>query len=519
MSRRNLTVVRTLAAVLASTAVGVALFPLHPRSFAGAATPLTSTPRAGGARILVEAVVARAVVTRDEVSLSGEVQPSHTATVASEVANRVLSRPVSQGDGVARGALLLTLDTDAARVGLRQAVDARAQTVAARRLAETDYARAAVETAAAREQARAQVGQALAGSRAAHAEYARALAGERKARAFTRPQELDAAETALSQARTDEDLARIEYNRYAGLVREGAASQQSLDQRRAALDGAVDRRRAAEQALSLAQEGARQEDRDDAAAQVEAAAAQRDAADRQIDVARAGLAIAGTRNVRLAVLRRQIESLRAQEAQAADAVRQARIALDRRSIRAPFAGRVLATLADTGDMTVAGAPVIRLGRIDPVKVAFTVPEAVRPALRLGQAVTIRCNALPGTPFAGRITALGFQADPRSRAFPIEVTVRNPREALLPGMVARVRLPAGDARTRVVVPASAVTADGGSPCVYVLLDGKAFRRSVTLGEPHGDDVEIRAGVASGDRLAATPQRLSDGVSVRDAGERP
>ncbi len=464
--------------------------------------------------LLVDAVTVQERAVQEESLISGQIQPIHIATVAAEVANRIVTRPIEQGQRVAQGGLLATLDSEAAKTALAQAQDGLAQAAAARAQAEADYTRAMVETDAARQQAQAGVEQALAEERRARAGVTQADAGVRKSHSFTRAQEMQQAEEALSQARTDERLAKIECDRYTYLVSRGATAQQTLDHAQATLEGAVARRVSAEQAVSLAQEGARREDQEAAKAQADAAAAQADSAARQVDSARAALRIANTRDTRLVVLRRQIDGLRAQEAAAADAVRQARIALDRRAIRAPFTGRVLATLADAGELTAPGTPIARLGEIDRVKATFAVPEALRPGLAVGQKVALTTDALPNRTFFGRISTLGFQADPKSRAFPIEVTVPNADEALLPNMVARLRLPFGHAVTHLLIPASAIVGDGGTTYVFALQGGRAHRRDVRLGAPVGDRVEITDGLKPGDRIATTPQRLSENAEIRE-----
>ncbi len=469
--------------------------------------------KAAGPTLLVEAVPVRAQQVQDENALSGQVEPYHTATVAAEAAERILSRPIQRGDRVEQGAVIVSLYADTAVTALSQARNACAQATAARRQAEADYRRAVVETGASRQQARAQVNQALADQDRARAQAAQATAGERKTRSYTRQQEMRQAEDALTQARTDERLARIELDRQTYLVREGASPQDALDRARAAYDSAVARRQSAEQSVSLAKEGARQEDRDTASAQVAAAQAQVASAAQQVEQARAALRIADTRDMRLESLRQQIDGLRAQERQARDTVRQAEIALEKRTIRAPFTGRVLSTQADVGDMTGVGAPIAQLGDIRRVKVMFAVPEATRPALRQGQPVTIQTAAIPGRRFAGQITALGYQADVKSRAFPIEVTVDNPDEALLPNMVARLALPVGRASARILIPGSAITAGGEATYVFVLEAGRARRQEVTLGAPLGSEVEVLRGLKAGERIAATPQRLSDGAKIR------
>ena len=466
-------------------------------------------------RLLVEAVTARMETGTAESEISGQAEPYRTATIASEVANRILSRPVRQGDYVATGAVLAQLDSASAQTALQQAEDALGQARAARQQAETDYIRALVETDANRQSARAQVRQAQADARKANAQVSQAAAGERKTRSYTRTQELRQAEDALTQARSDEKLAKIEYDRYVYLVKEGAAPQQTLDRTQTTLENAIAHRQSAEQALSLAKEGARTEDRDAANAQVQAADAQAASAGQQVEAAQAALRIANTRATRLAVIRRQIDGLKAQEAQAADAVRQSRILLDRHTIRAPFAGRVLAALADVGDLLAPGTPVLRMGETRRVKAVFAVPEAVRPTLHRGQAMVLMADALKNRTFSGTLTALGYQADPKTRAFPIEITVASPDEALLPSMVIRMRLASGTTLHHVLIPASGVASDGVNAYVYVLHDGTAQKREVWLGAPVGSAVEIVRGLSAGEKIAATPQRLSDGANIQIA----
>jgi RND family efflux transporter MFP subunit len=472
------------------------------------------TTKAGIApTLLVDGVTVRTLAVQEENTLSGQVEPYRTATVASEVAERILNRPIQRGDRVEKGTPLALLYAESAQTALSQARNALVQATAARRQAETDYERAVVETDANRQQAGAQVQQALADQQRASAGVTQAQAGERKTLSYTRQQELHQSEDALTQARTDERLAGIELKRQLYLVHEGASPQDALDRAQATYDSAVARRQSAEQSVSLAKEGARQEDRDTAGAQVSGAQAQVASAAHQVEEARAGLRIAETRDTRLASIRRQIDGLRAQEAQASDAVQQAEIALEKRTIRAPFSGRVLATLADVGDLMNPGTPIARLGETRRVKVTFAVPEASRLALRQGHQVAIRADAIPARTFNGRITALGFQADPKTRAFPIEVTIDNPDETLLPNMVARIPLSVGATARRVLIPASAVAAGPNGTSVFVLADGRARQQRVTLGAPYGDDVEVTAGLRGNERIAATPQRVSDGAHIQ------
>ncbi len=506
--------------IVVVTAIAIGRLVVRAQSHANLQAGATQTASSeasdtGGPILLVDVIEVRKVSVQQTNGLIGQVEPYRTATVAAEVADRIVSRPIQRGDRVVQGGLLVSLTAETAQTGVLQATHLLDQATAARRQAETDYPRTVIETDANRQQASAQVAQALADQDRAKAQVVQAAAGERRTLTLTRQQEQHQAEDALAQTRAEERLAKIQRDRQVYLVREGAAARDALDRAQATFDTAVARRQSAEQAVSLAKEGARQEDRDSAGALLTAAQAHAASAAHQVEQARAALRFADTGDTRLAAARRQIEGLRAQEKQAVDGVRQAQITLTKHSVRAPFNGRVLTTMADVGDMLNPGAPLALIGEIARVKATFAVPELSRSALRLNQPVMITVDALPNHHFRGRISALTYQADAKTRSFPIEVTVANPEEALLPNMVARLNLPVGGAAQRLLIPASAVLGDssGGGLCVFVLEKGRARRQEVRLGTPYADYVEVTAGLTGGEQIAAAPQRLSDGVAVR------
>jgi RND family efflux transporter MFP subunit len=463
--------------------------------------------------ILVDGFRAQFREVQDSCTISGQIEPMHAATISSEVPDRVVARPVQRGDKVTSGQPIALLFSGSAEASRSQAVGALEQAEAAVRQAEAQYKQAVVETASNVESAGAQVDAALADERRARADEAQALAGQRKTARFTRQQELLQAQAALSEARTQENLARTERDRNGNLAREGAVSIQTFDRAQAAFESAESRRVSAEQAVSLAMEGARKEDRDSAEASVQAAKAQVASAQQRVQEARAVLKSAQTRDLRLAEIRTQIEGLQAQQAQAAQNVRQAEIALAKHTVRAPFTGRVLETVVDVGDMVAVGSPVAKIGRIDRVKATFSAPEAIRPSLELGSNFGVTADALGARQFRGRITALGFQADAHTREFPLEITIDNRQERLLPNMVARISLPWSAKIKRLVVPFESVMADpDGTSSVFVISQGRAHRREVRTGVLTSGSVEIASGLAVGETIARTPQRLSDGALV-------
>ncbi|MBB6052674.1 efflux RND transporter periplasmic adaptor subunit [Armatimonas rosea] len=479
----------------------------------GCARSTAQAPPSPLGGIPVESITAQLQLSQAKVQLSGQVEPYRIATVSSEVAARLTALPITVGARVGVGGLLAQLDSGVATATLHEAEAGLRQSRAARSQAEAEYARAVVETAAAQQAAHAQLAQAEAGEKGATAQATQAAEGERKARSATRAQELLQAVAALAQAQADDRLATKERDRVAVLLSEGVVGQQALDRAQAAQEAAAARKSAAEQGLSLAREGARDEDIRSAAAGVAQASAGVASFQAQKDAARAQLRVAATRPARLESIRRQIEGLKAQEARAAASVEQARLLVLKHRVVAPFAGRVLAKLTESGQTLAPGSPIARLGELSRVKAVFAVPEAARLALRPGQRVPLTADALPGKRFTGVIETVGYQADPRTRAFAVEVRVENPQEALLPNMVVRLALDAAPTTTKAVfIPLSAVATDGSRSYVFLLKSGKAQRKDIVTGPVQGERVLVQAGLVGGETLAATPQRLTDGVAV-------
>jgi RND family efflux transporter MFP subunit len=507
------------AAIFAALTVSAATLAGCGRSAAQTHTSSRSPVRAAdasGSGIPVELIAVQSLSSPDKVRISGQVTAWRTATVAAEVAEQVRVLPIEVGQSVPAGGLLAQLNDDTARATLAEAEAGWAQATAARRQMEAEYARAVVETRASIDAARAQIVGSDAGIRQARAQATQASEQERKARAATRSQELAQAEAALRRAQADETLAKTDLDRYTNLVREGAVAQQVLDRAKATYESAKANRETAEQAVSLAREGARQEDIAAATAGVVQADAAIAAVAARRKEAEAALAAAGTRDARLTALRRQIDGLKAQEARSAATVRQARLLVEKHRIGAPFAGRVLAKLTEVGEMLGAGTPIARIGEIGRVKATFAVPEADRRGLSVGQSVTLTADALLARTFTGTIRTVGYQADPRTRTFPIEVEITNPREVLLPNMVVRLPLSHRGRASALTIPISAVASDGTTSHVFTVANGKAVRRAVTLGAVSGDRVAVTSGLAEGERIVAAPQRLTDGATVRVTG---
>lgn len=198
-------------------------------------------------------------------------------------------------------------------------------------------------------------------------------------------------------------------------------------------------------------------------------------------------------------------------ADAALAVAEAKLA--KMEIKAPFSGIIGLRQVSVGDYVKEGADLVNLEAVDPLKVDFRVPEIYLRQVRAGQALEIALDAIPGRTYAGRVFAINPLVDAAGRAIVIRAQVSNPDTSLRPGMFARVRLITEERRDALVVPEQALVPFGSEQFVFRVVDGKAQRARVEIGQRGDGKVEIRQGVGPEDVIVVAGQlKLRDGVPV-------
>lgn len=199
-----------------------------------------------------------------------------------------------------------------------------------------------------------------------------------------------------------------------------------------------------------------------------------------------------------------------EQAQAELAAVQAALADAR--ILAPFAGRVIERHVDPGSLATPGQPLLALDQRGPLRVEASVEESQATHVRVGDAAEVTLEGVP-RPVAGRVSEVVPAIDPASRAFIVKVDLpANVGVELRPGMFARVAFRTGTTRA-LRVPASAVVPAGALDRVFVIEDGRARLRLVTVGEHVDDEVEVLSGLSPGDVvIAAPPPGLRDGQRV-------
>ena len=209
-------------------------------------------------------------------------------------------------------------------------------------------------------------------------------------------------------------------------------------------------------------------------------------------------------------------------------VAQARVAeqqalVDKKSIRAPFTGRLGLRAVDLGQYVAPGTKLVTLQALDPVYVDFSVPQNGLAGIRTGLKVSAAADALPGERFEGTIDAIDAKVDPATRNVQVRASLSNPHHRLLPGMFVTVAVDTGAAERRLTLPQTAISFNPYGNTVYVVEDkgkgpdGKpqlvATQRFVTTGATRGDQIAILTGVKEGETVVtAGLLKLRNGVPV-------
>jgi RND family efflux transporter MFP subunit len=157
----------------------------------------------------------------------------------------------------------------------------------------------------------------------------------------------------------------------------------------------------------------------------------------------------------------------------------------------------------------------RVYRLDPVRVYVTVPQSYLRMIKDGLAADVRVREYPERGFAGRVVRNAAALDASSRTMLVEVEAPNRDGVLLPGMYSTVHFRLVDPAPPVVVAEQSIIVLDGGPQVAVVDNGDVVHiRKVQLGRNLGTTVEILSGCSPGERIIVGPSDLlRDGAKVR------
>ncbi|MEN6623177.1 MAG: efflux RND transporter periplasmic adaptor subunit [Smithella sp.] len=195
----------------------------------------------------------------------------------------------------------------------------------------------------------------------------------------------------------------------------------------------------------------------------------------------------------------------------------------KKTIRAPFAGRLGISSVNAGQYLNAGDKIITLQALDSIYIDFFLPQQDFSRIAINQEVTVVTDAYPDATFKGKVSAINPKVDPQTRNVQVEALIANPQHKLLPGMYATIKVQAGAARHYLTLPRTAVTFNPYGETVYIVeqkataKDGKpslSVRQTfVTLGPARGDQVAVTKGIKEGELVVTSGQlKLRNGSPV-------
>lgn len=207
-----------------------------------------------------------------------------------------------------------------------------------------------------------------------------------------------------------------------------------------------------------------------------------------------------------------------QQAQASVAALKATI--DKKTIRAPFAGRLGIRQASLGDFLRSGAAIVPLDAPDPIYIDFALPQQDAAQVAPGQAVQVTVDAFPHEVFAGTVNALNPNVDDATRNFQIQATLKNPDGRLHPGMFASVDVQLPAVEKVITLPLTAIVYNPYGNAVYIVEDKRneggdliVRQQFVQTGATRGDQVAVTRGVKPGDVVVTAGQlKLRNGSPV-------
>ncbi len=297
----------------------------------------------------------------------------------------------------------------------------------------------------------------------------------------SRPEEIAKAKADVAQARADQENARVTLERARDLVRDKVMAKQTLDDAQARYDGAAAKVASLERASDLVRLGPRQE---------------------------------------------EIDALRAQVNQAQGTLNYAQVQLDNTVIRAPIDGTILERNVEQGEFVTTGfvgdkgakGYVVSIADLHDLEVELDINQNDFAKLSPTQPGIVTTDAYPDRKYQGVIHEISPEANRQKATVQVKVKVTNPDSYLRPEMNASVAFYSNEkpgsaeseARPIVVVPASAVRDNG----VFVVLDGKAVRKSVKVSGTTAQGVQVTDGLIGGEDIISNPPAdLKDGQRVR------
>jgi membrane fusion protein (multidrug efflux system) len=197
--------------------------------------------------------------------------------------------------------------------------------------------------------------------------------------------------------------------------------------------------------------------------------------------------------------------------------------IEKKSIHAPFAGKLGISTVNPGQYINPGDKIVTLQSLNLIYLDFYLPQQHLSQLSMGRRVVAKTDSYPDRTFTGKISAVNPKVDTNTRNIQLEATIENPRHELLPGMYATVEVQAGGTKRYLTLPQTSVTYNPYGDTVFVVEksgkgpEGKpvltARQVFVTVGPTRGDQIAILKGLKEGETVVTSGQlKLKNGSRV-------
>ena len=187
--------------------------------------------------------------------------------------------------------------------------------------------------------------------------------------------------------------------------------------------------------------------------------------------------------------------------------------LAKTEMRASFPGVAGLRQVSEGQYVAAGTDIVRLEKVDQLKLDFRVPESFVGKLRNGQPVKVLVDAYADEVFAGSVYAIEPAVDEQTRTVQLRARVANAGLKLRPGMFARVQVQIAVRESAVWIPEAAIVPKGQDSFVFQVVRGRAGLVKVQTGARKVGEVEIVKGLAAGDVVVTDGvQKIGPGSAV-------
>lgn len=256
---------------------------------------------------------------------------------------------------------------------------------------------------------------------------------------------------------------------------------------------------------------------DTSSEQAQLAAATADAALARISLERAQTLRRGEANAQA-----DLDAAQARAKQANAAVANLEATIAKKTIRAPFAGRISIRQVELGQIVAPGTPVASLQSVSPIHADFWVSQRALADVKPAQQVRMRTDAFPDAHWDGRITIVNPEVDVATRNVRIRATFANPDGRLRPGMFVNVEVVSPEKKPVLIIPATAVIFAPHGDSVFAIEEKKdeagkvrtvAHQKFVRLGDRRGDFVAVAAGLSAGEKIVSSGAfKLRNGAPI-------